>query len=278
MTSMKRITIRLACLCAFAACGLVATPGHAGDWPGGTPAPGRIAAVETFDPTTLGNQVPTPAPSYASYRPGGTPAPGRIAAVETFDPTTLGNQVPTYASYRPNGTPAPEDTIKLLVQSYAAGDVTATRVKYTTPSGRRIFDWLIAQPWFVQKSAPIVVKKSTPTVIERPALVVLERKHEGDRFEIIWQFNGKDGTERVAAIFFFQDGVMKFHDLFLFEVNGDKFDMFLSYVLDSPWLAQADFAWKNPGKSLGAALQAAGEVIRFAGELAQVATVIKATL
>jgi hypothetical protein len=48
---------------------------------------------------------------------------------------------------------------------------------------------------------------------------------------------------------------MKFHDLHLFDMKGARFDMFLSYLLDSPWLAQAEFIGKNPGKSLGSALQ-----------------------
>jgi hypothetical protein len=145
---------------------------------------------------------------------------------------------PSYTSCWPEGTPAPEDTIRRLMQSYGAGDLAAAREKYTTEVGRRVLGWLITQLWFDEKSAPIVT----------------ERKWKGDRFEIVCLFKSKDGTERVAAIFFLQDGVMKFHDLFLFEMKGDRFDMFLSYVLDSPLLAKAEFALKNKGKLLSSAI------------------------
>jgi hypothetical protein len=146
---------------------------------------------------------------------------------------------PGWRAYTIRVIPKPEDTVKQLMESYRAGDMTATRTKYTTAVGRRVLDWLIAQPWFDEKSSPIVI----------------ERKQEGDRFEIVCLFKGKDGAEKVAAVFFLQDGVMKFHDLFLFEMKGDRFDMSLSYVLGSPWLANAEFAWKNPGKVLGPSLE-----------------------
>ena len=61
--------------------------------------------------------------------------------------------------------------------------------------------------------------------------------------------------EKIAAIFFLQGGVMKFHDLFLFEMKGDRFDMFLSYVLDWPMVASIEFGVKNPFKWAGPAIE-----------------------
>jgi hypothetical protein len=47
-------------------------------------------------------------------------------------------------------------------------------------------------------------------------------------------------------------------------MKGDWFYMYLSYILHSPWLSQAEFIVKNPGKSLGPAIKAAGAAIQAA--------------
>jgi hypothetical protein len=50
---------------------------------------------------------------------------------------------------------------------------------------------------------------------------------------------------------------MKSHDLHLFDMKGTKFNMFLSYLLDSPNPANIEFALKNPGKWAGPAIEVA---------------------
>jgi hypothetical protein len=47
---------------------------------------------------------------------------------------------PCYASDWPEGTPAPEDTVKLIMDSYKAGDMTNVYAYYTTNTGRRVLN------------------------------------------------------------------------------------------------------------------------------------------
>jgi hypothetical protein len=164
-----------------------------------------------------------------------------IVAIST--PVRAQSEPPEAPAVRiPADPPSPEDTVRRFIQSYKARDMVVVREKYTTPIGRQMLDWMIAQRWFDDKLAPPIIT---------------ERKSKGDRFEIVCVFKDKDGAaEKVAVIFFLQNGVMKFHDLFLFEMKGDRFNMFLSYIINSPVLAQIEFNWKNPGKFLGSVVQA----------------------
>jgi hypothetical protein len=165
--------------------------------------------------------------------------------------------VPCYASDWPEGVPAPEATIDQLMQSYAAGNMAAAQEKYTTPTGRRVIEWLVNQYWFDERLAPFATKKATP--------VILDHKREGDRFEVVCLFKNDDGGATVSAIFFLQDGVMKFHDLFLVRLKGDKHDIFLSSVVDSPGWAHANFGPENPGNAPGSAAPGFGSAIRESG-------------
>jgi hypothetical protein len=150
--------------------------------------------------------------------------------------------------------------------------MAATRAKYTTQTGQQVIEWLVTQPWFADQSTPIVAKKSMPTGTEQPPpIVVLERRWQrGNRCEIACLVKSKDGGMTVTAIFFFQDGVMKFHDLFLRRLRGDRHDIFLSYVMDDPGWARANFdGYKDrsvapgaPGQTIGGTIQgAAGTVV-----------------
>ncbi len=58
----------------------------------------------------------------------------------------------------------------------------------------------------------------------------------------------------MAFVFFEERRAIRFHDVFLFKMKGDRFDMFLSYLIRCPVLAQAEFALKNPGKVLRSVL------------------------
>ena len=49
-------------------------------------------------------------------------------------------------------------------------------------------------------------------------------------------------------VFFKESGIWKFHDVHLWDIKGDHYDMDLSKFLISPNLAAAEFSLKNPGK------------------------------
>jgi hypothetical protein len=177
----------------------------------------------------------------------------------TTTPAVKAPPAPSYASYWPAGTPTPEDTIRRLMQAYAAGEMTAAQAKYTTATGRQVIEWLVTQKWFAEKLATVVTKEST--------LVVLDRRWGGNRFEVVCLFNGKDGGTTVSAIFFLQDGAMKFHDLFLSRLRGDRHDIFLSSVMNDPGWVRANFGGTKPGEPPGAPARGIGGAIQDAGHL-----------
>jgi hypothetical protein len=56
------------------------------------------------------------------------------------------------------------------------------------------------------------------------------------------------GIEKMAAVFFKENGVLKFHDLHIYELMGDKYDMDLSEKLLDPDAFQRKYCELNPTK------------------------------
>lgn len=128
----------------------------------------------------------------------------------------------------------PRTLLGELISAYKAGDVSRILDNKTTKVGRRVLGWLVEQKWFD----------------ERPPLLVTEKKVEGERSELVGVYRFQDGIEKVALVFFWEDGALKFHDVCCFDMKGDRVNMFLSFILDNPIKAKAFFALQNPGKPL----------------------------
>jgi outer membrane lipoprotein-sorting protein len=84
---------------------------------------------------------------------------------------------------------------------------------------------------------------------------IIERKPEKDgRQELVLLYDYSDGTEKMSVIFYKEGGVLKFHDIYLFDMKGDHFDMFLSHIIIDRVLSKIEFAYKNPDKVTGGML------------------------
>ncbi len=122
------------------------------------------------------------------------------------------------------------------------GDISWTG-DHVTPIGKETLSWLLQQKFFESK----------------PKAKILERKDDtgqSGRYELIVQYRYDDGYEKVSIIFFKESGVWKFHDVYLFDMKGARFDMFLSYVVREPIKSRLLFASRNPSivmKTLGSA-------------------------
>src|SRR5262249_54447680 len=137
-----------------------------------------------------------------------------------------------FYAYRRVSTP--EDSWDAIVSAYKHGDLHAAD-HYETGTGRRVVDWLFAQPWINETLKPRIVGKS----------------QQGNRYEIAMEFAEPDGRERVRMIFFKEGGTWKFHDIWLDNLKGDNYQMFLSECIMNPKMAALKFAIKNKGKPFG---------------------------
>jgi hypothetical protein len=127
-----------------------------------------------------------------------------------------------------------EDTIRLILLAYDSGDLARVKQHHTTRIGWQVLEWLATQSWFGKKSFPII----------------LEKKSSGNRFELVCLFKEPDGTEKVSLILFLEDGAMKFHDVFLFDLKGDVYEMFLSEFVIHPIWARIKYGWIRIKRSL----------------------------
>jgi hypothetical protein len=146
----------------------------------------------------------------------------------------IGELVRLLLKREPNGPVGEitEDTIRLILLAYDSGDLARVKECHTTRIGWQVLEWLAKQSWFGKKPSPII----------------LEKKSSGNRFELVCLFKEPDGPEKVSLILFLEDGAMKFHDVFLFDLKGDVYDMFLSHFVLHPIQANIEFGLKNPGK------------------------------
>jgi hypothetical protein len=72
--------------------------------------------------------------------------------------------------------------------------------------------------------------------------------------------------------------MMKFHDLFLVDMKGDRFDIFLSYFVNSPTLANLQFMVTHPGKTLGSVIGGVVEVAKTGVEVAKTGVEVAKTV
>jgi serine/threonine protein kinase len=117
-------------------------------------------------------------------------------------------------------------------------DISELR-NHQTKIGKQVWDWLIQRQWFKGKGMGRII----------------ERKPEKDgRQELVLLYDYSDGTEKMSVIFYKEGGVLKFHDIYLFDMKGDHFDMFLSHIIIDRVLSKIEFAYKNPDKVTGGML------------------------
>jgi hypothetical protein len=138
----------------------------------------------------------------------------------------------------------PEQAWDFIVDAYLNGD-SAKAIIHETEIGKTVTDWLFVQGWVKNKLKPEILRK----------------KLEGDRYEIYLRFNEGDGIETVSLVFFRVQNVWKFHDLYLENLKGDDFRMYLSKVLISPKIAGLELFFKNPLKPIKSAGEAVGNAL-----------------
>jgi hypothetical protein len=129
----------------------------------------------------------------------------------------------------------PRPLLKEIIARYRDKDVSGILEARTTKVGRRVLGWLVEQKWFD----------------ERPDLVITEKKSQGDRHELVDVYKFADGTEKVALVFFWEGGTLKFHDVCCLDLKGIRANMFLSYILENPNAAATWFAIQNPTVTSG---------------------------
>ena len=103
---------------------------------------------------------------------------------------------------------------------------------HLTTNGAEVWDWLYAQSWFK----------------DRGIGKVKEIRSKGPRKEIVLEYESVEGVETISAVFLEENGLLKFDDLYLYNLNGDAFNMYLSYLLNNPIKAKAEFLLHNPLK------------------------------
>ena len=103
---------------------------------------------------------------------------------------------------------------------------------HLTTNGAEVWDWLYAQSWFK----------------DRGIGKVKEIRSKSPRKEIVLEYESVEGVETISAVFLEENGLLKFDDLYLYNLNGDAFNMYLSYLLNNPIKAKAEFLLHNPLK------------------------------
>lgn len=133
----------------------------------------------------------------------------------------------------------PDRLLAYMVKTFNSdvADLSPLR-EHQTEIGKQVWDWLILQKWFKGRESGRI----------------LERKQEGGRYELVMLYEFPDGNEKISVVFFNENGILKFHDIFLFEMKGNHFDMFLSYIIKEPKKAQVLFCFKNPSICADAAI------------------------
>jgi len=110
-----------------------------------------------------------------------------------------------------------------------AKDFTGIRT-FQTDIGSQVWGWMIKENWFRGKGVGQIT----------------EHKTHGQRQELVLTYKNQGGDERISAIFLDENGILKFHDIFLIDMNGHHLDMYLSQIIRNPGLAQKVFQEKYP--------------------------------
>ena len=131
----------------------------------------------------------------------------------------------------------PNDAWKHVFESYKKGDLSLSSA-YQTETGKKVVGWLFSQPWIDTK--PIVLERQTTT----------------NKYTVREIFKQQDGAAVVSLVFFKeataefplrnveQRAVWKFHDVHLWIINGDVYDLYESYILENPVKASAQIILK----------------------------------
>jgi hypothetical protein len=140
----------------------------------------------------------------------------------------------------------PDELLAALTEASRpeVADISWTK-NHVTKIGVQVWDWLVHQRFFEGKPKPKILERKDETMTG-----------EKGRYELVLQYRYDDGYEKVAIVFFSENGEWKLHDVFLFDMKGDRFDMFLSYCIREPKKTGILFAAQNPGKAVGSLLKA----------------------
>ena len=143
---------------------------------------------------------------------------------------------------------SPQQAWDYVVKCYTAKNPEAAS-PHLTAEGRKVADWLFAQPWILKKMAPEILKT----------------RDETNRYEIYLRFNESDGIETCSLIFHKENGVWKFQDVYLDNMKGDNFGMYLSEFIENPISANLKFAINHPGKVFKGFADGVDSVITWIG-------------
>jgi len=105
-------------------------------------------------------------------------------------------------------------------------------IEHQTEVGRQVWDWLIQQAWFKDKGIGNIT----------------ERLNGGTEQSLVIKYDTIHGYEKIAPIFYRMGGILKFHDIHIYEMMGDKYDMDLSVKILNPYRFETNYCQRNPGK------------------------------
>ena len=143
--------------------------------------------------------------------------------------TPLPTNVP---STNPPDISTPEGLLAVLYNSELYNTNTTFVYSHVTETGSNVWTWLMQQVWFKEKGIGKIV----------------DRLNDGREQSLVIEYESVHGVEKVAPVFFVEDGTLKFHDLHIYELMGDKYDMDLSAWLKNPDQFKKRYRELNPVK------------------------------
>ena len=130
---------------------------------------------------------------------------------------------------RPNPE-TPEGLLSILTTpKIYEQNIKLVRDHQTVPIGTQVWDWLSQQTWFKEKGIGKIE----------------ERRNDGSRKELVVVYDSVDGIEKYSVVFYKENGILKFHDVYIYEMMGDKYGMYLSHILRDRKIAQEEFDRQN---------------------------------
>lgn len=131
-------------------------------------------------------------------------------------------------------TDTPAHAWRSIVEAYQQKDLT-NAYSHWTEKGQQVAKWLFVQPWIDQKLSPLKTSEVIGNKRAESEYVVKEGNH----------------TETIRLVFIRgKDGRWRFDDVFLTDLKGARFDMYLSEFVLNKEEADAIFASKNPLHSI----------------------------
>ena len=126
----------------------------------------------------------------------------------------------------------PEGLLTLLTTETLYEKYSQLLDDHLTTNGTEVWDWLYEQSWFKNKGTG----------------KIKEKRVDGPRKEIVLEYKSVEGVETISVVFLEKNGILEFNDLYLYDLKGDTFNMYLSYLLNEPIKAKAEFLLHNPLK------------------------------